>query len=83
MQAGELSCVPIVLYDSLFWSSLFDRMPDKLFESGTIDADASNPIHLCDEPTEIAAYVTACLFPERIPQQEGQQETELSFTSRH
>jgi uncharacterized protein (TIGR00730 family) len=82
-QAGEINRVPIILYNSSFWKSLLGWMPDKLFEAGTIDADVSDLFHFCNEPTEIAAYITASLFPERTLQQEGQQETELSSTSRH
>jgi uncharacterized protein (TIGR00730 family) len=83
VQAGEMCRVPIVLYESSFWNRLFDWMPDKLFEAGTIDPDVPDLFHLCDKPAEIAAYVTACLFPDRIPHQEGQQETELSIKSRN
>jgi predicted Rossmann-fold nucleotide-binding protein/drug/metabolite transporter (DMT)-like permease len=78
MQRGEMNRVPIVLYGRAFWTRLFDGMPDT-FEG------VSELLHLCDEPTGIATFITAHLFADhsRPSAQEGQPAAPaLSLTSK-
>ncbi len=83
-QAGARLRVPIVLYEKSFWESLLDRLPDRPFEAGTgaTGPHTSGLLRLCDQPAEIAAYVTAALVPaRRSPQQEeGRKTAEVSMT---
>lgn len=60
IEAGLLDPVPLVLYGSAFWRDLVAWMREMLACACTGNGGTARLIHLCDDPCEIAASISAC-----------------------
>jgi predicted Rossmann-fold nucleotide-binding protein len=61
IQTGKMAHVPLILYGSAFWDGLFDWIRQGLLQAGMIDPYDLELLALIDEPSEIAALITASL----------------------
>jgi uncharacterized protein (TIGR00730 family) len=57
VQTGKGRRIPIVLVESGFWAGLLEWMRGTLCESGTIDPEDLDLLHLCDEPDAIVEAI--------------------------
>ncbi len=57
IQTKKVNHFPVILYDSTFWGGMVSWINKSMVEMGTIGAEDTQLLQLCDDPTEICKIV--------------------------
>ena len=67
IQTAKIANFPVVLLGRAFWQPMLDALETQFAGSGTVTRAELQHLHLCDDPTEAVAYVTAICSRELPP----------------
>lgn len=59
IQTAKIAQFPVVLLGREFWQPMLDVLAEQFTRNGALTAAELTHLHLCDDPAEAVAYVTA------------------------
>ena len=67
IQTAKIAQFPVVLLGRAFWQPMLDTLDTQFTGSGTVTHTELQHLHLCDDPAEAVAYVSAICCGEPAP----------------